>query len=63
MERTITISKDEYKLLKEKAKELDMIIDKEGLNKEDLKLLEKAEKSKTLSEKEAEKKYPEFFAS
>ena len=57
------ISKQEYKELKQKARELDMIIDKEGLSERDLKLLEKAEKSKTLSEKEARKKYPEFFAS
>ncbi|MFH1592034.1 MAG: hypothetical protein ABIB47_01570 [Candidatus Woesearchaeota archaeon] len=63
MSQTITISKEEYEDLKQKAKELNMIIDKEGLSEEDLKLLEMAEKSKTLSEEEAKKRYPEFFAS
>jgi len=63
MSQTITISMEEYEDLKEKAKELDLIIDKEGLSKEDLELLEEAETSKTLSEREAKDKYPEFFAS
>ena len=63
MSETITIPKEEYKELKQKAKELDMIIDKEGLTKEEVNILTKAEKSKTLSEREARKKYPMFFSS
>ncbi|MBS3155921.1 hypothetical protein J4413_01660 [Candidatus Woesearchaeota archaeon] len=63
MTQTITILKMEYEDLKQKAKELDMIIDKEGLSKEELKLLEKAEESKSLTEEEAKKKYPKFFSS
>ena len=61
MTQTITISKEEYEHLKLKAKEFDSIIDKEGLDQDDLKLLEEAEKSKILEEKEARKKHPEFF--
>ena len=63
MTQTITIPKIEYEDLKQKAKELDMIIDKEGLSLGELKLLEKAEKSKSLTEEEAKKKYPKFFSS
>ncbi|MEK6862266.1 MAG: hypothetical protein AABY07_09965 [Nanoarchaeota archaeon] len=63
MNQTITISRNEYENLKQKARELDMIVDNEGLGEEDLKLLERAEKSKTLTEEEAKKKYSDFFAS
>ena len=58
----IKISKEEYDTLKEKARELDIIIDKEGLSKEDLQLLAEAEKSNTLTEETAKKRYSEFFS-
>lgn len=63
MATTVTIPEQEYKKLRQKAEEFDMIVDKEGLTKAELKFLEEAEKTATLSEKEAKERYKEFFSS
>jgi len=63
MAKTVTIPEQEYNVLRKKAEEFDMIVDNEGLTKAELKLLEEAEKTVTLSEKEAKEEYGEFFSS
>ena len=61
MAETITIEKKEYEKLKEKARLLENIVDEEGLTESELKKIRESEKSKTLPENEAKKKYHEFF--
>lgn len=61
MADTITISKQQYKELIEKAKMFESIADEEGLTAAELRKLRRAEKSKTLTEKEARAKYQSFF--
>ncbi len=52
MAETVTISKQEYKNLKEKAKAFEKIIDFETLSKADLVKINRAKKTKLLNEKE-----------
>lgn len=61
MTDTITISKHQYKELMEKARMLESIVDEEGLTEAELRKLRKAERSRTLTEKEARKRHGWFF--
>ncbi len=49
---TVTISKEKYNELKEKARAFERIVDSEGLSKSDLAKIKRAKKTKLLSEKE-----------
>lgn len=58
---TVTIPKRKYEELRKKVRMLENIIDEERLTAAELRRLRRAEKSRTLTEKAAKKKYPRFF--